>query len=97
MTTSVMHALISGGRTKVSRIATFDWAMRAHGLSKVCYGANVITTDNSDWATNCPEYKVTAVQAMRVSQPSEWQKNYRRFTEEQLELLRQRKKAEKVA
>ncbi|MDX6238007.1 MAG: formate dehydrogenase major subunit, partial [Kribbellaceae bacterium] len=36
----------------------------------VCYttfhhpvtGANVITTDNSDWATNCPEYKVTAVQ-----------------------------------
>jgi len=25
-------------------------------------GANVITTDNSDWATNCPEYKVTAVQ-----------------------------------
>ncbi|MFC6161184.1 formate dehydrogenase subunit alpha [Kribbella jiaozuonensis] len=36
----------------------------------VCYttfhhpvsGANVVTTDNSDWATNCPEYKVTAVQ-----------------------------------
>ena len=25
-------------------------------------GANVITTDNSDWATNCPEYKVTAVE-----------------------------------
>ena len=25
-------------------------------------GANVITTENSDWATNCPEYKVTAVQ-----------------------------------
>ncbi len=25
-------------------------------------GANVVTTDNSDWATNCPEYKVTAVQ-----------------------------------
>ena len=28
-------------------------------------GANVITTDNSDWATNCPEYKVTAVQVSR--------------------------------
>ena len=28
-------------------------------------GANVITTDNSDWATNCPEYKVTAVQISR--------------------------------
>jgi formate dehydrogenase major subunit len=25
-------------------------------------GANVITTDYSDWATNCPEYKVTAVE-----------------------------------
>jgi formate dehydrogenase major subunit len=25
-------------------------------------GANIITTDNSDWATNCPEYKVTAVE-----------------------------------
>lgn len=30
-------------------------------------GANVVTTDNSDWATNCPEYKVTAVQvAVRI-------------------------------
>ncbi len=36
-------------------------------------GANVITTDNSDWATNCPEYKVTAVQLVRVAQPSSWQ------------------------
>lgn len=31
-------------------------------------GANVITTDNSDWATNCPEYKVTAVQVQPSSQ-----------------------------
>ena len=30
-------------------------------------GANVITTENSDWATNCPEYKVTAVQVARVA------------------------------
>ena len=36
-------------------------------------GANVITTENSDWATNCPEYKVTAVQITRSNQPSEWQ------------------------
>jgi formate dehydrogenase major subunit len=49
-------------------------------------GANVITTDNSDWATNCPEYKVTAVQVSKVSQPSEWQKNYKEFSEHQLEL-----------
>jgi len=33
-------------------------------------GANVITTDSSDWATNCPEYKVTAVQVVKVMQPS---------------------------
>jgi formate dehydrogenase major subunit len=51
-------------------------------------GANVITTDNSDWATNCPEYKVTAVQATRVSQPSEWQKRFREFSDEQATLLK---------
>src|SRR5690606_30003955 len=52
-------------------------------------GANVITTDSSDWATNCPEYKVTAVSLARVSQPSEWQQNYREFSRKQIELLRQ--------
>ena len=31
-------------------------------------GANVVTTENSDWATNCPEYKVTAVQVAVVTQ-----------------------------
>jgi len=31
-------------------------------------GTNVITTDNSDWATNCPEYKVTAVEVRPSSQ-----------------------------
>ena len=50
-------------------------------------GANVITTDSSDWATNCPEYKVTAVQVSKDAQPSEWQREYVRFTETQLELL----------
>ena len=34
--------------------------------------ANIVTTENSDWATNCPEYKVTAVEAVRVSKPVEW-------------------------
>jgi formate dehydrogenase major subunit len=52
-------------------------------------GANVITTDNSDWATNCPEYKVTAVQITKVSQPSEWQQQYQEFSEKQLDLLEQ--------
>jgi formate dehydrogenase major subunit len=51
-------------------------------------GANVITTDNSDWATNCPEYKVTAVQVERVSQPSEWQQNFKSFEALQMKLLK---------
>ncbi|OJY36318.1 MAG: formate dehydrogenase subunit alpha [Rhodobacterales bacterium 65-51] len=38
--------------------------------------ANVVTTDFSDWATNCPEYKVTAVQIMPSNGPSEWQEEY---------------------
>ncbi|WP_447777978.1 formate dehydrogenase subunit alpha [Variovorax boronicumulans] len=56
-------------------------------------GANVITTDNSDWATNCPEYKVTAVQVMPVMQPSAWQKEYTRFHRVQHELLDARAQA----
>ena len=35
---------------------------------------NVVTTDASDWATNCPEYKVTAVQVSPSNGPSDWQK-----------------------
>ncbi len=38
--------------------------------------ANVITTDYSDWATNCPEYKVTAVQISPSNGPTEWQVDY---------------------
>ncbi len=52
-------------------------------------GANVITTENSDWATNCPEYKVTAVEVTRVSQPSQWQQRFREFTDTQHSLARQ--------
>ncbi|HVN88963.1 MAG TPA: formate dehydrogenase subunit alpha [Candidatus Binataceae bacterium] len=33
--------------------------------------ANVVTTENSDWATNCPEYKVTAVQIKPTSRRPE--------------------------
>ncbi|MDB5682684.1 MAG: formate dehydrogenase subunit alpha [Sphingomonas bacterium] len=40
--------------------------------------ANVITTDYSDWATNCPEYKVTAVQVSPSNGPSHWQEEYER-------------------
>ena len=52
-------------------------------------GANVVTTDNSDWATNCPEYKVTAVEATKVSEPSQWQADYQHFSKRQQHLLEQ--------
>jgi formate dehydrogenase major subunit len=53
-------------------------------------GTNVVTTENSDWATNCPEYKVTAVEVTPVNVRSDWQKHYRDFTDQQEELLAQR-------
>jgi formate dehydrogenase major subunit len=46
-------------------------------------GANVVTTENSDWATNCPEYKVTAVQVIKVTEPSSWQQRFREITARQ--------------
>ena len=49
-------------------------------------GVNVVTTEYSDWATNCPEYKVTAVQVRRVNHMSEWQERYRAEQEEQRRL-----------
>jgi len=52
--------------------------------------ANVITTDNSDWATNCPEYKVTAVQVGRSNGPTDWQEEYE-------ELSRRSRRIEAVA
>jgi formate dehydrogenase major subunit len=43
--------------------------------------ANVVTTDYSDWATNCPEYKVTAVQISASNGPSDWQEDYEALSE----------------
>jgi formate dehydrogenase major subunit len=43
--------------------------------------ANVITTEYSDWATNCPEYKVTAVQVRPSNGPTDWQARYRDHAE----------------
>jgi len=59
-------------------------------------GANVITTDSSDWATNCPEYKVTAVQVTPVAQPSQWQARYAEFNQAQLDHLRRARDTEVV-
>lgn len=44
-------------------------------------GTNVITTDNSDWATSCPEYKVTAVEVKLSNQQSDWQTAYKEISE----------------
>ena len=50
-------------------------------------GVNVVTTDNSDWATNCPEYKVTAVQVVAHARKSEWQRDYEQFSETQVGMV----------
>ena len=39
-------------------------------------GANVVTTEYSDWATSCPEYKVTAVQVAPAAHRSRWQESH---------------------
>ncbi len=46
-------------------------------------GANVVTTEYSDWATNCPEYKVTAVQVAPAVHRSQWQEDYEHRAKEQ--------------
>ena len=50
-------------------------------------GTNVITTDLSDWATNCPEYKVTAVEVRPANHRSPWQEAFRARDAEQQDLL----------
>ncbi len=69
-----------------------ETSLRAHITDRVAPGvvyttfhhpatqANVVTTDYSDWATNCPEYKVTAVQVSPSNGPSAWQAEYDAFT-----------------
>ena len=49
--------------------------------------ANVITTDYTDWATNCPEYKVTAVQVTPSNGPTEWQVEYDKQAEQSRRIL----------
>ena len=75
---TVLRAVISGRMQPGVVYTTFHFPSS---------GANVVTTDNSDWATNCPEYKVTAVQVSHVREPSQWQKEYSAFARKQEELL----------
>jgi len=51
-------------------------------------GANVVTTEYSDWATECPEYKVTAVQIAPASRRSEWQVEFDERAKEQGRIAR---------
>jgi formate dehydrogenase major subunit len=72
---------------------TGETTLRAHVTDRVAPGvvyttfhhpatqANVVTTDYADWATSCPEYKVTAVQVSPSNGPSDWQDSYRERTE----------------
>src|SRR3546814_4138877 len=75
-------ALVTGVQTCALPISTFHFPES---------GANVVTTDSTDWATDCPEYKVTAVQARLVTEPSQWQAGWSRFSDIQMQLLEQRK------
>jgi formate dehydrogenase major subunit len=50
--------------------------------------ANVVTTDFSDWATNCPEYKVTAVQVTPSNGPTDYQEDYESFAERSRRIAR---------
>jgi formate dehydrogenase major subunit len=50
-------------------------------------GANVVTTEFSDWATSCPEYKVTAVQVRPAKHQSAWQEHYRETRRQTTQIL----------
>jgi len=50
-------------------------------------GANVVTTEHSDWATDCPEYKVTAVQIAPAQHRTEWQHEFDENAKRQAEFL----------
>ena len=50
-------------------------------------GANVVTTEYSDWATNCPEYKVTAVQVAPAVHRSKWQHQFEQRARQRTRIL----------
>jgi formate dehydrogenase major subunit len=50
-------------------------------------GANVVTTEYGDWATDCPEYKVTAVEIAPAEHRSKWQEEFAARAEAQKRLL----------
>jgi len=64
---TTLHARISERMQPGVVYTTFH-----HGFT----GANVVTTEFEDWATGCPEYKVTAVEVTLAKKMSDWQEHY---------------------
>ena len=87
------HRGIKDGNWVMVRSRAGETALRALITDRVAAGvvyttfhhpltqANVITTDFSDWATNCPEYKVTAVEVSPSNGPSTYQQEYEEFSD----------------
>jgi formate dehydrogenase major subunit len=75
---TTLHALVSERMPQGVVYTTFHHPMT---------GANVVTTEYSDWATNCPEYKVTAVQVTRSNHPSDWQRQRQESDPERRRIL----------
>ncbi len=81
----------SDGRTTTSISITMRTKITERVKQGVVYtafhnpktGANLVTTEYSDWATNCPEYKVTAVQVTPATHRSNWQDGFAKRAEQQ--------------
>ena len=85
---TTMHALVSDRMQPGVVYTTFH-----NPLS----GANVVTTEYSDWATSCPEYKVTAVQVGVTDSMSEWQLQYLAYNEDRRKFAESEDVDEEVA
>jgi formate dehydrogenase major subunit len=75
---TTLHARISERMQPGVVYTTFH-----HGFT----GANVVTTEFEDWATGCPEYKVTAVEVTLAKKMSEWQEHYLETRRETTQIL----------
>jgi formate dehydrogenase major subunit len=85
--TTTLHARISPRMQPGVVYTTFHFPGSA---------VNVVTTEFSDWATECPEYKVTAVQVMKTTHPSAWQAAYAEMREQTTRRPRKRDRAEEL-
>jgi formate dehydrogenase major subunit len=75
---TTLHARISERMQPGVVYTTFH-----HGFT----GANVVTTEFEDWATGCPEYKVTAVEVTLAKKMSEWQEHYLETRKQNTQIL----------